>query len=304
MRIANLTGSEREALSLLWRLGFLTTDQLSSLSSSQYSVRWAQNIFGRLLSRGYVGRTNRRPSWDTRRSRGSSVYYLEGEGVFLAGSTEEEKITKRSATKLYGGICQERLLNHALLRNEYLAELATAVRAHKSGLVVDFLGGERHAWQRAFPILKRSPGCYPDGVAVIHHDTYPEFELNVLVEAHTGSQNSSKTMSRKVEKYCRPSGAIHNQVSGIGPEFVHSRVVFVAPNQREAEQARRLARAVEDGFYIDYRGLRTNKGYPDPANFFLFTDVDFIKNMGSALENVYFSLGSYQLGPLCSNIEK
>jgi len=298
-----LTESEREALSLLWRLGFLTADQLSSLSSSQYSVRWAQDVLERLSSRGLVERTNRRPSWDVRSGRRPSIYYLVGEGVFLAGSTWE-KITKRSAAKIYGGICQERLLNHALLRNEYLAELATAVRAHKSGLMMDFLGGERHAWQRAHPIQARSPGCYPDGVAVIHHDTYPEFELNVLVEAHTGSQNSPKTMSRKVDKYCKPSGAIYNQVSGTGPDFVQSRVVFVAPNQREAEQARRLARAVEDGLYVDYRGLKGTERCADPADFFLFTDVDLIHNMGSALENVYFSLGSYQLGPLFRSISR
>ncbi len=150
--------------------------------------------------------------------------------MFQAGTTSEG-LGRRSAARMYSGVCQARLTNHALLRNEYLAEFAVAVRASRSGLVLDFVGGERHAWQRAFPDRTRSPRCYPDGVAVIQHESYPEFEVTILIEAHTGSQDSAKTMARKVDGYCKEGGAISDHAFRKVPEYVQTRVLFVAPRR-------------------------------------------------------------------------
>ena len=298
MKHKSLTEREREAMRLLWTLAVLTPSQLSRLSSGGHSVRWAQETLGSLERRGFVERDGRRPPWDTRRDgRRPHVYRLFGDGVFRAGIMWED-LTRRSAAKMYAGTCQERLTDHALLRNEYLAELADAIRDHGRGLILDFVGGERHAWQRAFPRLSKSPGCYPDGVAVIQHESYPEFEVTVLIEAHTGSQTSARTMANKVERYCRPSGVIYDQARGSMPDYVQTYVLFVAPDQRRAEQARRLALSVEAGHFPDYRRLEKDPTSADPANLFLFTDIECVRIAGGALGDVYFSLSSYDQGPL------
>ncbi len=199
---------------------------------------------------------------------------------------------------MYAGVAQARLTNHALLRNEYLAELAVAIRTDGSGLVLDFVGGERHAWRHAFPGRSRSPKCYPDGVAVIQHESYPDFEVTVLIEAHTGSQDSAKTMARKVDGYCKEGGAISDHAFRKVPEYVQTRVLFVAPNQRKAEQARRLALTVRDNWHPEYRKLQRSHDAADPGALFLFTDVECVQVMGGALGDAYFSLNSYDLGPL------
>lgn len=294
----SLTEREREAMELLWRLAFLTPAQLSRLSPRGYSVRWAQDTLGSLEKRGFVEHDSRRPPWDERRDgRRPYVYRLVGDGVFQAGTTSEG-LSRRSAAKMYAGVCQARLTNHALLRNEYLAELAGAVRASGSGLVLDFVGGERHAWQRAFPGWTRSPRCYPDGVAVIQHESHPEFEVTILIEAHTGSQDSAKTMAKKVDGYCKEGGAISDHAFRKVPGYVQTRVLFVAPNQRKAEQARRLALTVTDNWHPGYRRLERSRDAADPGDLFLFTDLECVRITGGALGDAYFSLNSYDQGPL------
>lgn len=57
MRIENLTEAERESLTLLWRLGFLTSSQLSRLFSEKSSDRWSEVILDRLVRQGFVART-------------------------------------------------------------------------------------------------------------------------------------------------------------------------------------------------------------------------------------------------------
>ena len=294
----SLTEREGEGMELLWRLAFLTPSQLSRLSPRGCSVRWAQDTLGSLEKRGFVGHDSRRPPWDERRDgRRPHVYRLVGDGVFQAG-TMSEGLGRRSAAKMYAGVAQARLTNHALLRNEYLAELAVAVRANRKGLVLDFVGGERQAWQRAFPSLTRSPKCYPDGVAVIQHESYPDCEVTVLIEAHTGSQDSAKTLAKKVDGYCAKGGAISDHAFHEVPEHVQTRVLFVAPNQRKAEQARRLALTVRDGWHPGYSRLEVSRDYADPGALFLFTDVECVRITGSALGNAYFSLNSRDRGPL------
>ena len=210
-----------------------------------------------------------------------------------------EGLGRRSAARMYAGVAQARLTNHALLRNEYLAELAGAIRADGSGLVLDFVGGERHAWRHAFPVRTKSPKCYPDGVAVIQHESYPEFEVTVLIEAHTGSQDSAKTMAGKVDGYCERGGAISDHAFRKVPEYVQTRVLFVAPSQRKAEQARRLALTVRDNpRHPGYCKLERSRDSADPGALFLFTDVECVQVMGGALGDAYFSLNSYDPGPL------
>ncbi len=123
-------------------------------------------------------------------------------GVALAGRLHGG-LTPGRARKAYRGVCREGILDHALLRNEYAVEVAVAVRGHEDGLVVDGVYGERDAWRYAYPSLGKSPGCRPDAAIVVSDEVSYERRLIILVEAHTGTQDSTRVMSRKVNGYCK-----------------------------------------------------------------------------------------------------
>lgn len=287
----DLEDGEREALSRLWQLGFLTADQLARLRRGGCTVRWAEEVLAKLYRRDLVWRTRRHPSWAPR-IRGPRPYahYLSERGIPIVGRINGG-LTPGGARKAYGRVCREDLFDHALLCSEYLARLAVAVREHKDGLVLGHVRGERDAWRWVYPSRKKSLGSYADGGAVVHKAGHPDFRLTVLVEAHTGSEDNSRVMSQKVEGYCKERGVIFDHVRAGRPKEVRMCVVFVAPTERLAQQARRLCAGVEGMVYSDYLKLRRSpRSGEDPAELFLFASLEGIGET-KALHNVYTPLG-------------
>ncbi len=205
MRMVALGEPERAALDTLWNLGFLTAGQFSRFRG-RCTRRWAEEVLSNLHRRSIVERTRRAPSWEPP-SRGPRpyVYYLGERGVALAGRLHGG-LTPGRARKAYRGVCREDLLDHALLRNEYAAEVAVAAWGHKGGLVVDGVYGERDAGRYTYPSQEKSPGCRPDAAIVVSDEVSYERKLVILVEAHIGTQDSTRVMSRKVNGYCKRGG--------------------------------------------------------------------------------------------------
>ncbi len=291
MRMVALGEPERAALDTLWNLGFLTAGQFSRFRG-RCTRRWAEEVLSNLHRRSIVERTRRAPSWEPP-SRGPRpyVYYLGERGVALAGRLHGG-LTPGRARKAYRGVCREDLLDHALLRNEYAAEVAVAAWGHKGGLVVDGVYGERDAGRYTYPSQEKSPGCRPDAAIVVSDEVSYERKLVILVEAHIGTQDSTRVMSRKVNGYCKRGGAIANRVLAEGPEVARTCVVFVSPTDHLAVQALRLASGVEKLKMLDYAVLkRSSHAREDPAELFLFTDLEFVRDLG-AFEPVYMPLGN------------
>ena len=282
--------SERVALDTLWDLGFLTADQFSRFRG-RCTRRWSEEVLSGLCRRGIAERTRRAPSWEPpNRGPRPYVYYLTERGTALAGRLHGG-LTPRQAGKAYRQVCRESLLDHALLRNEYAAEVVTAARGHEDGFVVDRVCGERDAWRYVYPSRRKSPGCRPDAAIVVSKGASSIRELVVLVEAHTGSQDSTRVMAGKVNGYCKRPGAVADQVLAEVPEAARTCVVFVAPNDHLAVQALRLCSGVEDRGLLDYTFLKRSwRAREDPRESFLFTDLEFARDRG-AFELVYMPLG-------------
>ncbi len=69
-------------------------------------------------------------------------------------------------------------------------------------------------------------------------------------------------------------------------------MVFVSPTDHLAVQALRLASGVEKLKMLDYAVLkRSSHAREDPAELFLFTDLEFVRDLG-AFEPVYMPLGN------------
>ncbi len=99
-------------------------------------------------------------------------------------------------------------------------------------------------------------------------------------------------MSRKVSGYCQRRGAIANRVLAEAPEEARTCVVFVGPTDHLALQALRLCSGVEDSGLPHYTFLKKSwQAREDPAELFLFTDLEFARDPG-AFDAIYMPLGN------------
>jgi hypothetical protein len=221
-----------EVLDLTFRLGALTVEQLRNLLVKPLSARRTREALA-ALRKGPHDRpliaTSRRyypyaqASGETGRWLG--VHYLTDSGIrYVAARRALYPATARS---LYSRVLTDATVDHALLRNEFYALFASALRSTRdgdeSGAASDWcgLGLETMCGESGYtPILlhqhsektsqeasgpnpgkKRRLYLNPDGVLEVNRKGDPGFHAYYFIESDTGSQDMPWQIARKAEHY-------------------------------------------------------------------------------------------------------
>lgn len=301
-----------EALDLLFRLGVLDTEQLRVLlpgpeEGEIFGERRVQRLLAALRTGNLILSARRKYRFFEvgATQQYKMVHQLSEAGLrFVA---DRQDLYHRVAASLYKQVCREPIMEHALLRNEYYADLMRALRQeHRRGegwlsnLEIETMCAE--SGMTPMELSKGGKGgrryLNPDGMLSFTLKGDPSYYRAFFIESDTGSEDMPWKIAAKADQYAQRWSDLLR--AGEAPERIPN-VLFISPSVKRTRWVREVFRErglnPESEFYKARNLFRGNQlSLPARA---IFTNLAWLARRGS-LDEAYWSLASRDVGSLLS----
>lgn len=292
-----------EVLDLLLRLGPLTNQQVQTLLPASVGERRIRQLLAALRSAEKVvsPRRNFRFYEAARGSAWTMVHELTDEGLSFVADRQDLHLGK--ARSLYRQVLREAIVEHALLRNEFYAEISRTLEGGPvsealSGLAIETLCAESGMTPME---LRREENkgrrfLNPDGLMTFVREGDPAFYRAYFLESDTGSEDMPWKIAGKADRY----GEHWQRLLDTGeiPERIPS-VLFLSPTVARTRWVREVIRqrALDPTSVFSKARDHFREHDLSLPSLVLFTNLPWLARYGP-LGASYWSLGSNDLSPL------
>ena len=296
-----------EILDLLFRLGPLTNPQIQTFVPVTLGHRRIQQLLAALRVGGTVESLRRTYRFydASRRSKWTTVHKLSEDGLSFVADRQD--LYPKKAKSLYRQVFREPIIEHALLRNEFYAEIT---RALSQGPTEDDAGApapmiETMCAESGMTPMELGRGesggrryLNPDGLMTFVRDGDPAYYRAYFLESDTGSEDMPWKIAGKADQYGQYWRRLLN--ASDAPARI-PKVLFVSPTVARTRWVREVIRqrALETSTeFSTARDAFRKQGLSLP-HLVLFTNLPWLARFGP-LGAAYWSLGDNQLSPLFS----
>lgn len=292
-----------EVLDLLFRLGPLTNQQLQTLLPATVGERRIRQLLAALRSAETVvsPRRNFRFYEAARGSSWTMVHELTDEGLAFVADRQDLHLGK--ARSLYRQVLREAIIEHALLRNEYYAEISRSLESGAaadapSRLAIETLCAESGMTPMELSREKNRGRRFlnPDGLMSFVREGDPAYYRAYFLESDTGSEDMPWKIAGKADRYGEHWQRLLD--TGEVPERI-PRVLFLSPTVARTRWVREVIRqrALDPSSVFSKARDRFREHALSLPSLVLFTNLPWLARFGP-LGASYWSLGSSDLAPL------